>query len=66
MSYYGTDKDLIQRIGRLRVNGKKGRVFIFLTENTQEEVWFTKMFESISNLRLIHCNDVDDCVKKLN
>lgn len=66
MSYYSTDKDLIQRIGRLRNNGKKGRVFIFVTENTQEEVWFAKMFENINNLNLIHCTSVEHCISLLN
>jgi superfamily II DNA or RNA helicase len=65
VSYYGTDKDLIQRIGRLRTNGKQGNVFIFVTEDTQEEVWFSKMFENISNLKFIHCNSVEECIKKL-
>ena len=66
MSYYSTDKDFIQRIGRLRNNGKIGNVFIILTKNTQEEKWFEKMFQNISNLNMIYCKDVNDCINKLN
>jgi superfamily II DNA or RNA helicase len=65
MSYYSTDKDFIQRVGRLRQNNKIGNIFIFLTENTQEVTWFTKVFENISELNMIYCQDVDDCVSKL-
>tara|TARA_R110000772_G_scaffold54130_1_gene123517 strand:- start:39876 stop:41075 length:1200 start_codon:yes stop_codon:yes gene_type:complete len=65
MSYYSTDKDLIQRIGRLRNNGEVGNVFILVTIGTQEEVWLNKMFESINNLNIIHCEDVDECLNYL-
>jgi superfamily II DNA or RNA helicase len=65
MSYYGTDKDLIQRMGRLRQNGTIGNVFIFVTTSTQEEVWFSKMFEKVNNLNLIYCSNVEDCLNKL-
>lgn len=65
MSYYSTDKDFIQRIGRLRNNDNVGNVFILLTNSTQEEVWFDKIFQNINNLNIIHCNDVDDCIIKL-
>lgn len=60
MSYYSTDKDFIQRVGRLRDNGELGHVFILLTENTQEEVWFTKMFEGVQNLNPIFFNNIDE------
>lgn len=66
MSYYSTDKDFIQRIGRLRQNGEIGNVFILLTQGTQEEVWFSKMMESISeNLDITYCPDVDFYLKKI-
>lgn len=61
MSYYSTDKDFIQRVGRLRENNKIGNVFIFLTENTQEVVWFNKIFDNIENLELVYSNSVEDC-----
>jgi|TARA_R110000822_G_scaffold152112_5_gene291310 superfamily II DNA or RNA helicase len=64
MSYYSTDKDFIQRIGRLRNNDLVGNVFILLTKNTQEEKWFEKIFQNINNLNIIYCNDVDDCIQK--
>lgn len=65
MSYYSTDKDFIQRVGRLRQNGKIGNVFIFLTENTQETTWFDKIFSNNDMLNLIYCDNVEDCVSKL-
>jgi len=65
MSYYSTDKDFIQRIGRLRQNGEIGNVFVFVTTSTQEEVWFSKMTENINNLDIIYCPDVDYCLKKI-
>ena len=53
MSYYSTTKDLIQRLGRLRLDGDKiGNVYIFLTKNTQEEVWFNKMFKEVNSLEI--------------
>ena len=53
MSYYSTTKDLIQRLGRLRIDGNKvGNVYIFVTKNTQEEVWFNKMFEEVNSLEI--------------
>lgn len=62
MSYYGIDKDFIQRIGRLRDNGQIGNVFIFVTKNTQEEIWFTKMTENLDNLRIINCENLNECL----
>lgn len=64
MSYYSTDKDFIQRIGRLRNNGKIGSVFVILTMGTQEEQWFVKIFENINNMNMIYCPDVDFAIKK--
>lgn len=66
MSYYSTEKDLIQRIGRLRNNGKVGHIFILLTSGTQEEVWFSKMISNIESLDLIYCPDVNFAIKKYN
>lgn len=66
MSYYSTDKDFIQRVGRLRHNHKIGNVFIFLTQDTQEVVWFDKIFENINDLNMIYCQSIDDCLSKLN
>lgn len=45
LSYYGKTKAWIQRIGRLRKANHVGRVYVFLTEGTQEEVWFRNMIE---------------------
>tara|TARA_R110002126_G_scaffold159053_4_gene306387 strand:+ start:104 stop:1261 length:1158 start_codon:yes stop_codon:yes gene_type:complete len=63
-SYYSKSKDLIQRIGRLRNNGKVGRIFIFVTFGTQECVWYDKMFEGIDSLNIIDCRNVEDCLTK--
>lgn len=64
MSYYSTDKDFIQRIGRLRQNGEIGNVFILLTMGTQEEIWFSKMIEN-EDLNIIYCPNIDFLLKKL-
>lgn len=64
-SYYGVEKDIIQRIGRLRQNGDKvGNVFIILTTETQEEVWFQKMMENMNDFTIINCDNINDCIKK--
>ena len=64
-SYYGVEKDIIQRVGRLRQNGDKvGNVFIILTTGTQEEVWFQKMMENMNDFTIINCNDINDCLNK--
>jgi len=65
MSYYSTEKDVIQRIGRLRDNGELGYVFILLTVGTQEEVWFNKMFENINDFDMIYCPDIEYCINKI-
>lgn len=65
MSYYSKQKDLIQRLGRLRDNGEIGKVFILLTQDTQEKVWLTKMFENVENYNFIYCDDINDCITKM-
>jgi superfamily II DNA or RNA helicase len=67
MSYYSSEKDIIQRLGRMRKNGDKvGNAFILLTKNTQEEVWFYKMIENLHDFNIIYCENVDDCIIKYN
>jgi len=66
MSYYSKEKDLIQRIGRLRDNGEIGRIFIFVTFGSQEVKWFDSMFENVDSLNMINCNGVADCLEKLS
>ena len=65
MSYYSKSKDMIQRIGRLRNDGSLGNIYVFLTENTQEEKWFETMFEEVDSLNMIYYNSVDECIKKI-
>ena len=65
MSYYSSEVHQIQQWGRLRQNGDKvGSVFILLTKDTQEEVWFSKMMENMTDFNIIYCNDIKDCIKK--
>lgn len=48
VSYYSDIGKLIQRIGRLRLDGsKEGNVIIFVTLSTQEEKWFNKMISQL-------------------
>lgn len=65
VSYYSKQKIVIQRTGRLRENGQVGQVFIFVTMNTQEEKWYKAMFEGITGLNFIHCENIEDCINKL-
>ena len=64
MSYYSTEKDIVQRMGRLRDNGKIGNIFILLTIATQEETWFNKMFENLDNIEMVYCPDVKCALKQ--
>ncbi len=65
MSYFSSEKDIIQRFGRLRKNGDKiGSCFILLTKNTQEEIWYTKMMSDISDFNMIYCKGIEDCINK--
>lgn len=48
ISYYSDLGKLVQRLGRLRLDGsKEGNVIIFMTIATQEEKWFKKMMTGI-------------------
>ena len=65
MSYYSSEKDIIQRLGRMRKNGDKvGNAFILLTKNTQEIVWFSKMIENLQDFNIIYCDNLKDCLIK--
>lgn len=64
MSYYSKELDIIQRLGRQRFTNETGSVFIFVTVRTQEEKWFSKAFENITNYNMIYCNDIQDTIKK--
>lgn len=65
MSYYSSEVHIIQMLGRLRQNGNKdGSIFILLTKNTQEEVWFNKMFENfINDFNMIYCENITEAYK---
>jgi superfamily II DNA or RNA helicase len=60
-SYYSIEKDFIQRVGRLRKSEDVGNVFIFVTRNTQEEVWFSKMTENV-NIDFVRFKNVESCI----
>jgi len=63
--YYSSEVDFIQRIGRLRMNGDKiGHVFIFVTKNTQETVWFNKMIQNCNNYNYILCGSIMRAVEE--
>lgn len=66
MSYYSTEGKILQMLGRLRKNGEKdGNVFILLTKETQEVLWFNKMMENIvEEFNIIYCENVEDCYQK--
>lgn len=69
MSYYTSEGQAVQRLGRLRKNGDKvGSVFIFLTKDTQEVKWYNSMIQELSEFNFIKCEGIDDCIKqyKLN
>lgn len=60
-SYYGVEKDTIQRIGRLRKSDSDGFVFIILTVKTQEQNWFNRMITPV-NSKLIWCDNVQEAI----
>lgn len=65
MSYYSKERDLLQRVGRLRKDGNRiGTVIIPVTVGTQEEKWFAKMTEGV-NIRMTPCLNVKDLVSRL-
>lgn len=65
-SYYSSETHIVQQMGRLRKNGDKvGSVFIFVTVETQEEIWISKMLANITeNFKIISCDNVQDCLTK--
>jgi superfamily II DNA or RNA helicase len=65
MSYFSSEGHAIQQWGRLRKNGDKiGNVFILLTKNTQEEVWFNNMIQNMQDFNFIYCDNIKDCEEK--
>ncbi|GEM_PF-1416249 len=61
-SYYGVEKDFIQRVGRLRNRPEKGNVIIFCTRGTQEETWLNKIIEA-TGLKFKTYNTMQDFIK---
>jgi superfamily II DNA or RNA helicase len=64
ISYYSTEKDIIQRLGRLRIkNDDVGTVIILCTKNTKEEDWLKKMFENMDSFDIQYFNDINEYLK---
>jgi len=64
LSYYSTEVDFIQRIGRLRQHKNLfGNVFILVTKGTQEEVWLSKMMSSSTNYKVFR-GTLEECTNK--
>jgi superfamily II DNA or RNA helicase len=61
-SYYSTDIDFIQRLGRQRNSEEEGFVFIIKTNNTVEEKWLLKIREVIQSYNVIECENVDKAI----
>lgn len=65
MSYFSSEGHQVQQWGRLRPNDDKvGNVFILLTKETQETVWFEKMTKDLQDFEFIYCDSLEDCIKK--
>lgn len=66
-SYYGVEGKIIQRLGRNRMNGDKaGSVFVLVTKNSQEEVWWSNATENMTEFNIINCDNIEDCIIKYN
>jgi len=64
MSYYSSEKDLIQRAGRIRKDNKEtGGLFILVTKGTQEEKWYQRMISNINAYNVIEHDSIYDCIK---
>ena len=67
VSYYSKEIDVIQRFGRLRKNEDiLGRVFIFVTKDTREEIWYQDMLINVKdNYKVIRHKNVKDCIESI-
>lgn len=63
LSYYSKPKNFIQCVGRCRKADIPANIFVFMTYNSQEEVWFSKIMEDI-DMPYITCHGIDDCIEK--
>jgi len=63
--YYSSEKDFIQRVGRLRKDKEKiGHVFVIVTMDTKEVDWFNKMVANSTEFNYILCNDKVEAVNQ--
>lgn len=63
-SYYGREKAFIQRLGRGRLDVNKPiNLIVFLTKETQEEIWFKNMLGEFDT-KFIWCNNINDFKQK--
>lgn len=51
-SYFSTDKQFLQRVGRLRFSGETGHVYILCTIGTKEEDWLNNMLMGVPNIKI--------------
>ena len=57
LSFQSSSDLLIQKLGRLRINGDlKGKVYMFLTKDTQEELWFEKISSVLNTYNVTYVN----------
>lgn len=67
LSYHGTETHMVQITGRLRKNGdKRGRVILFVMENTYEEDLLNKILKYIKYDSIKTFNSADDLLFYLN
>jgi len=63
-SYYGKIVPTVQTLGRLRKSEEQGVVILFLTSNTQEEVWFKNATEGLL-ADWIYCTSIEEIIQKI-
>lgn len=60
LSYQASSDILLQKLGRLRLNeGLTGKVHMFLTVDTQEEMWFEKIEHIIKDYNVTYKNSTE-------
>jgi len=66
MSYYSKSLGAVQKMGRhRRIGDTKGKAFIIVTKNTQEEKWLAKFIGNFKSYNIINHENVNECIKYL-
>lgn len=64
MSYYSKSLGAVQKMGRHRkIGDTKGKTFILVTKNTQEEKWMEKFISNFKSYKITKHEGVESCVK---